>query len=107
MFSLRRMVVNYLRELADKIDTGTSEITEDEAMDILKVVAHESLSKAQASSYLNLSQQQFDALIRQNQIPKGRKVVGFKEKRWHKDELDVCLYKIKKNKKFGSLKFNV
>ena len=108
MFSLRRLIVNYLRELADKIDTGTSEITEDEAMDILKVVAHESLSKAQASSYLNLSQQQFDALIRQNQIPKGKKVVGFKEKRWWKDELDVCLYKLKKNKKsFGKLIFNV
>jgi len=108
MFSLRRMVVNYLRELADKIDTGTSEITEDEAMDILKVVAHESLSKAQASSYLNLSPQHFDALIRLKQIPKGRKVVGYKEKRWYKDELDVCLYKLKKNKKsFGKLIFNV
>ena len=99
MFDIKRTIVKYLREVADKIECGNSEVTETEAMDILKVVAHESLSKAQACSYLRLSPRHFDALIRQRQIPKGRKVTGFREKRWYQDELDVCIYNIKKNKK--------
>lgn len=99
MFDFRQLVVKYLRELADKIEVGNSEISESEAMDILKVVAHESLSKSQAASYLRVSPQHFDLLIRQKQIPQGRKITGYKEKRWYKDELDVCLFKIKKNRK--------
>ena len=99
MFNLRKLIVKYLREVADKIDTGTSEITEDEAMDILKVVAHESLSKAQASSYLNLSRARFDDLIREKKLPKGKKRVGFKELVFYKDELDVAVRKMKDGKK--------
>jgi hypothetical protein len=99
MFDFKRLVVKYMREVADKIEVGTSEISESEAIEILRVIAHESLSKAQAASYLRTSPQNFDLLIRQKQIPPGRKVVGFKEKRWYKDELDICLYKIKKSKK--------
>lgn len=107
MFNFKKVVTKYLRERANDIDAGTSEISESEAIDILRVIAHESMSKSQACSYLNLSVPRFDELVRLKQIPNGRKVVGFKEKRWYQDELDVCLYKIKKNKKFGSLKFNV
>ena len=99
MFDFRKLVVKYLRDIADKIECNTSEITEAEAMDIMKVIAHESLSKAQASKYLNLSTQQFDAVVRQKQIPSGRKVIGFKEKRWYRDELDRCVYKMKKERR--------
>ena len=98
MFDFKKLVIKYLREVADKIEVGTSEVTESEAIEILRIVAHESMSKAQAASYLRVSPQHFDLLIRQKQIPSGRKVTGFKEKRWWKDELDVCLYKMKKDK---------
>ena len=59
MFDFKKLVVKYLREVAEKIDSGTSEITETEAMDIMKVIAHETLSKEQACNYLNLSRSRY------------------------------------------------
>ena len=90
MIDFRKIVAKFLRDTANKIDVGTSEITESEAMEILKVVAHEPLSKEQACRYLNLSRSRFDDLIREKRIPKGRKVAGFRELRWYKDELERC-----------------
>ena len=61
-----------------------------EAIDILRIVAHEAMSKEQACNYLNLSRARFDDLVREKKIPRGRKRVGFKELYWWKDELDMC-----------------
>lgn len=82
--------MKYLREIADKIEVGTSEISESQAMDILRVVAHEAMSKEQACIYLNLSRSRFDDLVREGKLPKGKKRVGFKELVYYKDELDMC-----------------
>jgi hypothetical protein len=90
MFDFRKLVVKYLRDVADKIEVGTSEIGETEAMDILKVIAHRPMSKEQACNYLNLSRSRFDDLVREHKIPQGIKRVGFKEKFWYKDELELC-----------------
>lgn len=84
---LQKTVAKLLRELADKIDAGNSELEEDQALDIMSVINHEVLSKDQACSYLNLSRSRFDDLIREGKIPKGRKRRGFKELIWYKDEL--------------------
>lgn len=86
---ISKFVSKALREVADKIDSGNCELTEEQAMDIMSVVGHEVLSKDQACSYLNLSRSRFDDLVRQGRIPQGRKRRGFKEKLWFKDELLV------------------
>jgi predicted DNA-binding transcriptional regulator AlpA len=86
--SLKEKVIKLLRETADKIDAGNSELSESEAMDIMRVLCHESISKAQACIYLNLRRAQFDNLVRAGKLPKGRKVTGFTELRWYKDDLD-------------------
>ena len=86
---ISKFVSKALREVADKIDSGHCELTEEQAMDIMSVVGHEVLSKDQACSYLNLSRSRFDELIRQGKLPKGKKVRGFKELKWWKDELMV------------------
>ena len=90
MTSLRELVVKYMRDVADKMEVGTSEISESQAMDILRIVAHEVMSKEQACIYLNLSRSRFDDLVRERKIPEGKKRMGFKEKIWYKDELDMC-----------------
>lgn len=90
MFDFKKLVVKYLREVAEKIDSGTSEITESQAIDVLRVIAHEAMSKEQACIYLNLSRSRFDDLVRERKIPRGQKRTGFKEKVWWKDELDMC-----------------
>ena len=94
--SLIKLVVKTLRETADNLDAGNSELSESEAMDIMGVLCHRAMSKAQACEYLNVSPSYFGDLIRTKQMPKGRKVVGYKELRWYKDELDDCAKRIKK-----------
>ena len=90
MCEFRKLVIKYLRDLADKMDAGTTDITESQAVDILRVVAHEVMSKEVACNFLNLSRSRFDDLIRDGLIPKGRKRVGFRELIWFKDELEAC-----------------
>ena len=85
--SLIKHLTKLMRDTADKIDAGNCEMTSEEAMDLMSVLSHESLSKDQACSYLNLSRSRFDELVRLKELPKGRKVRGYKELRWYKDEL--------------------
>jgi predicted XRE-type DNA-binding protein len=87
---LRKQIARELRNLANKFDANTTEISETQAMDIMSMLTHEVMSKEQACNYLNLSRSRFDDLVREKKIPEGRKRVGFKEKVWWRDELDLC-----------------
>ena len=87
MEALKKLVVKMLKDTADKIDSGTCELSESEAMDIMSVLSHQAMSKEDACLYLNISRSKFDALIREGKLPKGRKRKGFKELVWFKDEL--------------------
>lgn len=85
---IKKGFVQILRDTADKIDAGNSEIDEEQALEIMKSIAHQSISKESAAIYLNMSTSRFDTLVREGYLPKGRKKLGFKEKVWYKDELD-------------------
>lgn len=91
MQALKRLVSKLLRETADKIDSGTCELSDTEAMDIMSVLSHQVMSKEDACLYLNLSRSRFDDLVREGRLPKGRKRRGFKELCYWKDELDRCI----------------
>lgn len=91
MQALKNIIIKYLRETADKIESGNCELSDSEAMDIMSVLSHQSMSKEDACIYLNLSRSRFDDLVREGKLPKGRKKRGFKELTWWKDELDSCL----------------
>ena len=90
MFNFKKLVVKYLKEAIQMIENDDCELSDTEAMDIVKVIAHRPMSKEQACNYLNLSRSRFDDLVRERKIPKGRKRVGFKELYWYQDELDFC-----------------
>jgi len=51
---LSKLVSRELKLAAKRIDAGTCEVSEDEAIDILKVVAHEPLSKDEAIDILKV-----------------------------------------------------
>lgn len=88
---IRKAVAKYLRELADKFDAGNTNISEEQSIQLLSLLANEELSKDQACSFLNIQRSKFDKLIREGKLPKGRKVRGFKELRWNKKDLmEVC-----------------
>lgn len=85
-----------LRDTADKIEAGNCEVDEEQAIDIMKLIAHQPMSKEQAAMYLNMSTSRFDVLVKEGYLPKGRKKLGWKEKRWYQDEIDANLNKYKK-----------
>ena len=89
MQALKKLLTKLLRDTANKIDTGTCELSEEEATQMLEVLSHIALSKEQACIYLNMSRSRFDDLVKQGKLPKGKKRVGFKELFWYKDELKI------------------
>ena len=95
---LKNIISKLLRETADKIDAGNSELSESEAMEIMSVLTHKAMSKEDVCIYLNMSGSNFDKLVREGKLPRGRKRRGFKELVWYQDELDE---RIKNSKKFS------
>lgn len=85
-----------LEKIINDIDCGNSNITEDEAMDIIKIIKSytdktQRLSKYQACQKLNISRATFDNLVREGVIPRGEKVIGFKELFWEEKVLDKII----------------
>lgn len=95
MLNLTKVLIRELRNTADKLEAGTCEITQSEAMDVINVLTHEALSKEAACQFLNVSRATFDLHVSLGNLPKGRKRVGFKELVWYKDELQKCLDRLK------------
>lgn len=84
---IKSVISKLLRRLADKVDSDTCELNEQQAMEIMSVIGHNVLSKDEACSYLNLSRSRFDTLVLEGKIPRGKKRRGFKELFWYEDEL--------------------
>lgn len=88
--NLKKYLVDYLREIADNIELNNSNLTEEEALDLLSNIAHIEMNKAEAADYLNLSVRTFDRRVATDQIPPGRHKIHHKEKVWYRDELASC-----------------
>ena len=88
-----KIIKSLLEKIINDIDCGNSNITEDEAMEIIKVIKSytdktQRLSKYQACQKLNVSRATCDNLVREGVIPRGEKVIGFKELFWLEKDLD-------------------
>lgn len=95
-----KVIRNLLIKIVDNIDSGNSNITSEEAIEIAKVLASYTdkeirLSKYQACRYLNMSRATFDNYVRYGKLPRGEKQQGFKELSWKKKDLDEFIYKRK------------
>lgn len=77
--------------IIDDIDAGNSNIDENEAMQVVKLLKgmrrDNPISKYQAYTYLGISRAKFDNLVREGKIPEGKKIPGFKEKVWFRKDL--------------------
>ena len=87
--------------MIDQIDTGNSNLTEDEALNVIQMLRSyadekDFLSKYAACEYLGMSRATFDNYIRDGKLPKGQKLAGFKELVWHKSDLKDCIGKFNK-----------
>lgn len=96
------ILASLLRSIADNIDAGNSNITEDEMLEICEMISNssnpeEKISKYQTADLLGVSHKTVDYYIRKGYIPKGRQEVGFKEIFWYKK--DILKYKEERDSK--------
>ena len=89
-----KLIKELLLKVIDNIDAGNSNITEEEAIELTKVIQSytdrdQKLSKYQACQYLNISRASFDNYVKAGMLPKGKKEAGFKELFWVKKDLDT------------------
>lgn len=87
------LIKKLLLQIIKDIDTGNSNLTEEEQLKAIEEINNFTrkdigLSKYQAYTYLNMSRSNFDRLIKEGKIPKGKKINGFKELRWYKKDLN-------------------
>lgn len=84
MNNLMRMVRDALSDRINDIDTGNSNLSDEQciaALEGLGALARKDIpmSKYQAYQYLGVSRATFDNYVREKKIPRGKKVQGFKE----------------------------
>lgn len=96
-----KVIKELLLKVIDNIDSGNSNISEDEGVEIIEIIKGftdktQRLSKYKACEYLNISRATFDNYVRDGKLPKGKKVAGFNELSWTKKELDEYVKKFKK-----------
>lgn len=88
-----KIIKDLLLQIINDIDTGNSNISEDNQMkiiDLLKEYTDKSryLSKYAACQYLKISRATFDNYVRDGKIPRGEHRIGFKELGWKIKDLD-------------------
>ena len=99
-----KVIRNLLVKIVNDIDAGNSNITENEAMELVKVLQSYTdktvrMSKYQAYQYLNVSRATFDNYVREGKLPRGKKEAGFKELFYTKKDLDAFKEKMKNERK--------
>lgn len=98
-----KIIRDLLEKIVSDIDAGNSNITEEEALKLTKVLQSYTdktvkMSKYQACKYLNVSRATFDNYVREGSIPRGKKEAGFKELFYTKKDLDDFVRKAKNKK---------
>ena len=78
------ILASLLRNIADNIDAGNSNITEEEMLELCEMIGNssnpeEKISKYQTAELLGVNHKTVDYYVRKGYIPKGRQEVGFKE----------------------------
>lgn len=90
-----KIIRNLLEDIINRIDSGNSNLDEDECKEVIEYLTFmsnrgEKLSIYQACDYLGITRAQFDWEVKQGRLPKGRKQVGFKELFYYKCDLENC-----------------
>lgn len=90
------ILTSLLRNIADNLDAGNSNITEDEMTEICEMISNasnpeEKISKYQIADLLGVNHKTVDYYVRKGYIPRGKQEIGFKEIFWSKK--DILKYK--------------
>lgn len=88
-----KIIREILSKMINDIDVGNSNITDNDAMELTKILKSytdktQKMSKYQAYIYLNVSRATFDNYVREGLLPRGSREAGFKELFWTQKDLD-------------------
>lgn len=91
-----KLIRNQLLKIVEDIDAGNSNLTEEEEIEVAKLLKKfttkdKPMSKYEAYTYLGISRAKFDNLVREGKLPQGKKQQGFKELSWFKKDLDLFI----------------
>ena len=89
----KQLVIKVLEDTIDKLKADTCELSDEQAIATVRLFAHNPLSKEQACLVVKKERSRFDDYVRLGILPKGRKVLGYKELRWYEDELIEAMAK--------------
>lgn len=97
------VIKKYLLKIVDDINLGNSNLSEEEAIELVDTLKRltdkeKRLSKYEACKYLNVSRATFDNYVREGKIPRGNHEAGFKELSWSMKDLDDFIKKHSRNK---------
>ena len=89
---MNKLIARMLRTFADNIESGNTNATEDELIEVCDWLAfvmnpESKVSKYQAAKALGMSYKTFDYHVSKGDIPKGHEQQGFKEKFWYKRDI--------------------
>lgn len=87
-----KLLSGEFRRIADDIDDGNSNLTEDDCIELIESIAHytdstKKYSIYQAAKFLGKSKSSLDKYIKSGKLPEGRKEQGFTEKFYLKKDL--------------------
>lgn len=88
---VKKIVVNLLRDYANNIENGNSNLTLEECSNIISNIAHIAISKEEVCDMLNISRSRFDDLVRKGVLPRGKKVKHKNNLVWYKDEVMLAV----------------
>lgn len=90
---IKTLLSRELRNIADKIDAGTCEVSQDDAIEIMSAISNVSLSQEESARYLNMNTSTFRKKVEAGKIAKPHKRRGLTEKLWFLHELKRALFK--------------
>jgi hypothetical protein len=87
-----KLLSDEFKRIANNIDSGNSNLTEEECIELIEDFARSSDSTTkfsiyQAAKFLGKSKSSLDKYIKDGKLPEGRKEQGFKEKFYLKKDL--------------------
>lgn len=96
--TMLNVIRNQLSRIIGDIDNGNCDLSEDEMQavidDLRRYLREERImSKYEACRYLGISRATFDRKVREGELPKGRKMAGFKELAWRKTDIDNKIHR--------------
>jgi predicted DNA-binding transcriptional regulator AlpA len=93
---LSKLVASHIREIADKLDAGNTNITEEQAIHILSSIAHIELTKEEVCDKFKISRATFDRYVHVGFIPRGIKLKHKTALIWYQDEVEQGLSRLKR-----------